>query len=190
MGFCLFNNVAVAARTAVAELGVSRALIVDFDIHHGNGTQETFWTDGTVGFVSIHRWPFFPGTGAADETGSGDGLGATLNLPVGPGTPAAVYRETFIGGLERMAERLRPELVLVSAGFDAHAADPVGDLELATADFTAMTRAIVDVAGVFAGGRVVSVLEGGYHPEALADCALEHLGVLAGERRGAPAEPR
>ena len=175
MGFCLFNNVAVAARAALDQHHLERVMIVDWDVHHGNGTQDIFYTDGRVGFLSIHRWPFYPGTGAADESGSGAGLGTTLNLPIEFGTPRARYREAFRSAVERFASQIRPQLVLVSAGFDAHREDPIGSLGLETEDFAALTRDVLDVAAVHAGGRVVSLLEGGYNVERLAECVGTHL---------------
>jgi acetoin utilization deacetylase AcuC-like enzyme len=178
MGFCLFNNIAVAARVAREEHQLDRALIVDWDVHHGNGTQDTFYSDGSVGFFSIHRWPFYPGTGAADESGTGDGLGATVNVPVTFGTPQTTYREVFIGALERITARIRPQLVLISAGFDSHRADPIGSLGLEIEDFAELTRIVRDVANVHAQGRVVSVLEGGYNPPVLAQCVEAHLQEL------------
>jgi acetoin utilization deacetylase AcuC-like enzyme len=178
MGFCLFNNIAVAARAAIDEHGLDRVLIVDWDVHHGNGTQDAFYTDGRVGFLSIHRWPFYPGTGAADETGSGAGLGATSNLPIAFGTPRDNYRDKFRQELESFANRIKPQLVLVSAGFDSHREDPIGSLGLEVEDFGDLTRCVLDVANVHAGGRVVSLLEGGYHPTRLAECVAEHLEVL------------
>jgi acetoin utilization deacetylase AcuC-like enzyme len=175
MGFCLFNNVAVAARVAIDEHGLDRVLIVDWDVHHGNGTQEMFYADGRVGFFSVHRWPFYPGTGAEDETGTGAGLGATCNLPIEFGTPRDAYREKFRSELEKFAARMRPQLVLVSAGFDSHREDPIGSLGLEVEDFAELTRYVLDVAKVHAGGRVVSLLEGGYNPVRLAECVAEHL---------------
>jgi acetoin utilization deacetylase AcuC-like enzyme len=175
MGFCLFNNVAVAARVAVREFAVNRVLVVDWDVHHGNGTQDAFWSDPQVAFLSIHRWPFYPGTGAADETGTSDALGTTLNLPTEFGTPRSVYLDRFRLGLERLAARIRPELVLISAGFDAHRDDPVGSLELETEDFAALTNLVLDVAAEYAGGNVVSLLEGGYNTGILAGCVALHL---------------
>jgi acetoin utilization deacetylase AcuC-like enzyme len=135
MGFCLFNNIAVAARAALEEHGCERVLIVDWDVHHGNGTQEMFWDDGRVGFLSIHRWPFYPGTGAADESGSGAGLNLIANVPVAFGTPRDEYHDRFERALTDLAAKVRPELVLVSAGFDAHREDPIGSLELEVEDF-------------------------------------------------------
>ncbi len=175
MGFCLFDNVAIGARTAIDELGLDRVLIVDWDVHHGNGTQEIFWRDEQVGFFSVHRWPFYPGTGAADETGGGEGLGMTLNLPLAFGTPRHEYIERFAESVTRLADRLRPQLVMISAGFDSHRTDPIGSLGLETEDFAELTRIVRDVAGAHAGGRIVSVLEGGYNPPVLAECVALHL---------------
>jgi acetoin utilization deacetylase AcuC-like enzyme len=175
MGFCLFNNVAVAAKVATDELGLDRVLIVDFDIHHGNGTQWTFWEDPKVGFFSIHRWPFYPGTGDADETGSGPGLGNILNLPVHFGTPRKDYLTLYADRLATFADKIKPQLVLVSAGFDTHRKDPVGSLGLETEDFLPITNAILDVAANYCGGRVVGALEGGYNPQVLAECVELHL---------------
>ena len=175
MGFCLFNNIAVAARMAVAELGLDRVLVVDWDVHHGNGTQDIFYADEQVGFLSIHRYPFYPGTGAKDETGTGRGLGTTLNLPVSYGTPRKDFLSRFANELEVFVDKLRPQLILISAGFDAHREDPIGSLDLETEDLAALTRIVLDVAKTHAGGRVVSVLEGGYNVQALADSVELHL---------------
>lgn len=178
MGFCLFNNIALAAQVACVEFGLDRVLIVDWDVHHGNGTQDSFWEEARVGFFSAHRWPFYPGTGAADETGRGDGLGTTVNLPVPFGTSRADYRRAFQAKLETLADKLRPQLVLISAGFDAHRADPVGSLGLETEDFLELTRVVGAIAQTHAEGRIVSALEGGYNPEMLAECVETHLGEL------------
>ncbi len=178
MGFCLFNNVAVGASAAIEEFGLDRVLIVDFDVHHGNGTQAIFWENPQVGFLSIHRWPFYPGTGSADERGGGDGLGSTVNLPIEEGTPRDEYLETFTTRLQSFADYIRPQLVLVSAGFDAHRTDPLGNLGLEAEDYAIITDRILEIAAAHAGGRVVSVLEGGYNPPALARCVAEHLGRL------------
>jgi acetoin utilization deacetylase AcuC-like enzyme len=175
MGFCLFNNVAVAAAVALEEHQLDRVLIVDWDVHHGNGTQDLFYADGRVGFFSIHRWPFYPGTGAADETGTADGLGATRNLPVAFGTRRAAYHDAFRGELEKFASRIRPQLVLVSAGFDSHREDPIGSLGLEVEDFAELTKIVADVAAVHSAGRIVSLLEGGYNPPILAECVETHL---------------
>jgi acetoin utilization deacetylase AcuC-like enzyme len=175
MGFCLFNNIAVAARVATDEHALERILIVDWDVHHGNGTQDTFYADGRVGFLSIHRWPFYPGTGDSDETGTGDGLGTTVNLPTKFGTPRETYIARFKSELEKLADRLQPQLVLLSAGFDSHRADPIGSLGLETEDFAELAEIVRDVAKLHAGGRIVSILEGGYNPPVLAECVETHL---------------
>jgi acetoin utilization deacetylase AcuC-like enzyme len=182
MGFCLFNNVAIAARVATAEHELDRVLVVDWDVHHGNGTQDAFYADARVGFFSAHRWPFYPGTGDANETGTGDGFGATHNLPVHFGVSRQQYRDWFRLELEKFAAGIRPELVLVSAGFDAHREDPIGSLGLDTEDFADLTKIVRGIADVHAGGRVVSVLEGGYNPQRLAESVAAHLtGLLDGK---------
>ncbi len=178
MGFCLLNNVAIAARVATRELGLNRVLVIDWDVHHGNGTQDTFWEDPNVGFFSIHRWPFYPGTGWRDETGTGDALGTTLNLPVEFGISRSEYLRTFADELDRFAERIKPELVLLSAGFDSHRDDPVGSLGLEVEDFQPLSDAVLAVADAHAGGRIVSILEGGYNAGILAACVEVHLARL------------
>lgn len=184
MGFCLFNNIAVGARVATRELGVERVLIVDFDVHHGNGTQAMFWEDADVGYFSMHRSPFYPGTGAADEIGFGSGVGATLNLPVAFGTPREEQLRLFEREVNDFASRIKPQLVLVSAGFDSHKHDPVGSLGLESEDFRAITRCLIDVANKHANGKLVSVLEGGYNPDALTECVAIHLEELLGDDLG------
>ncbi len=179
MGFCLFGNVALAARLAIDELGLTRVLIVDWDVHHGNGTQDIFWEDPQVGFLSIHRFPFWPGSGAANETGGGRGLGTTVNLPITFGTPRHEQLAVFRSAVERFADQHQPQLILISAGFDAHRLDPIGSLGLESEDFGSLTRVVRDVANVHAGGRIVSVLEGGYNPQALAECVDIHLHELS-----------
>jgi acetoin utilization deacetylase AcuC-like enzyme len=183
MGFCIFNNVAVAAKTAIDELGLDRLLIVDWDVHHGNGTQTTFWEDPKVGFLSIHRWPFYPGTGDEDEMGGGAALGTTVNLPIRFGTPRHEYLARFTAALEALAGKIKPQLVFISAGFDSHRLDPIGNLSLETEDFVTLSDAVLDVADTYAGGKVVSVLEGGYHPTALADCVAVHLETMLKRNR-------
>jgi acetoin utilization deacetylase AcuC-like enzyme len=181
MGFCLYGNVALAAAHALDARALNRVLVVDFDVHHGNGTQEMFYQDPRVGFLSIHRWPFYPGTGAREETGAGAGLGTTLNLPIAFGTSRAQILSRFRAELESFADRIRPELVLLSAGFDAHALDPVGNLGLEIEDFTTLTRAVLDIAETHASGRLVSVLEGGYNIPILAECVVAHLEAMGAE---------
>jgi acetoin utilization deacetylase AcuC-like enzyme len=178
MGFCLLNSVAVAARTALRDFRLDRVLIVDWDVHHGNGTQELFWEDERVGFLSIHRWPFYPGTGDATETGGGRGLGTTLNLPIEFGSSRKTYLETFENALERFASKIRPDLVLISAGFDSHRLDPIGSLRLEVEDFRELTRIVCQIANQYGGGRIVSLLEGGYNTQILPLCVAEHLKAL------------
>ncbi|MEM9659685.1 MAG: histone deacetylase [Planctomycetota bacterium] len=175
MGFCLIDNVAIGARLAIDQLDLDRVLVVDWDVHHGNGTQAIFYDEPRVGFFSAHRWPFYPGSGATDETGTGAGVGATCNLPTKFGTTRRDYLSRFADELDRFAERLRPQLVLLSAGFDSHAADPVGSLGLETEDFQELTHTVMAVAAAHAGERLVSVLEGGYNPPVLAECVGVHL---------------
>ncbi len=178
MGFCLLNNVALAARYATNQLGVQRVMIVDIDVHHGNGTQAIFWDDARVAYFSMHRAAFYPNTGLESEVGLAESKGTTHNIEVSLGTPRAELLERFRSELTKFSDTFRPELVLISAGFDAHRDDPVGSLGLLTEDFAVMTQTIMDVANRHAGGRVVSVLEGGYNPEALSDCVAEHLETL------------
>jgi acetoin utilization deacetylase AcuC-like enzyme len=189
MGFCLFNNVAIGAMAAVQRHGLDRVLIVDFDVHHGNGTQAIFWEDSRVGFYSMHRYPFYPGTGDFDEQGEGKGRGMTLNLPVEFGTSRSDIQEAFAARLQAFADHIRPQLVLVSAGFDAHHTDPIGSLGLEAVDFSTFTDRILEVADTHAGGRIVSVLEGGYNPPALAQSVEEHLTHLLHRPTSSPTHP-
>jgi acetoin utilization deacetylase AcuC-like enzyme len=175
MGFCLFNNIAIGAKEAIAAHDLDRVLIVDWDVHHGNGTQDMFWTDEQVGFFSIHRWPFYPGTGGERETGVGPGLGYTRNLPIEYGTPRADYLAHFANELEDFAARVKPQFVLLSAGFDAHRQDPIGSLQLETEDFAELTDIVKQIAAAHSGGKLISVLEGGYHPDRLAESVGLHL---------------
>jgi acetoin utilization deacetylase AcuC-like enzyme len=179
MGFCLFNNVALAARHAQKKHGVERVLIVDWDVHHGNGTQDIFYHDPSVFFFSTHQWPLYPGTGRADETGEDAGQGATMNFPF----PAGAGRFEILGAvrdsLVPSMEHFRPELVLISAGFDSRAGDPLGRFTLTDEDFADLTRTVMEIAGRHAGGRVVSLLEGGYSLPGLATAAAAHVSALA-----------
>jgi acetoin utilization deacetylase AcuC-like enzyme len=180
MGFCLFNNIALAARHARTAHKLTRILIVDWDVHHGNGTQDIHYEDPEVVFYSIHRYGngFYPGTGSDRETGRGKGLGHIFNVPVRYGTPRKDYHALFTRALEKAADKIKPELVLVSAGFDAHARDPIGSLGLEVEDFQTLTKQVLDVAKTHARGRLVSCLEGGYHLEALAESVQAHLEQL------------
>jgi len=189
MGFCIYANIALAAAEALTHFKLNRILIADFDVHHGNGTQEIFYESARVGYLSIHRHPFYPGTGARDETGAGAGLGHILNIPLPHGTPQREYHAAFRTGLEKLAGRLRPELVLISAGFDAHAEDPVGDLGLDIEDFEILTKELVAVAKTHAEGRIVSVLEGGYNVPILAGSVVAHLHALGAEPGRTQPEP-
>ncbi len=180
MGFCLFNNIALAACYARKVHEVNRILIVDWDVHHGNGTQDIFFEDGNVTFFSIHRFGFgfYPGTGDEDEIGLGPGLGYTINLPISYGISRQEYQSQFRGALAKAADKAKPELILLSAGFDAHAADPIGSLGLEAEDFAEMTDEILQVANTHSHGRLVSCLEGGYNLKALADSVQAHLEQL------------
>lgn len=180
MGFCLLGNVAVAARHAQAR-GVGRVLIVDFDVHHGNGTQEVFDADGGVVFVSSHQRGAYPGTGAVDEIGAGAGRFATFNVPLPAGAGDAALARVMADVVAPAAERARPELVLVSAGFDASFRDPLADLAVTGAGFHAAARALADVAARHAEGRIAFVLEGGYDPAALGDGVVNVVRALRGE---------
>lgn len=174
MGFCLFNNVAVAAHAALAA-GAQRVLIIDWDVHHGNGTQDVFYEDGRIGFFSIHRSPFYPGTGAKAETGSGRGLGWIRNEPVAADITVRDFTNRFSAGLEDMLAKCQPDLLLVSAGFDAHRADPVGGLCLMEEDFYALAKTVRQAADAHAQGRVISLLEGGYHLDHMPSSVVAHL---------------
>lgn len=180
MGFCLFNNIALAADHARTAFGLDRLLIVDWDVHHGNGTQDIFYDDPTVTFLSVHRFGggFYPGTGDADETGEGKGRGATVNVPLHFNIAAKTYKEKFREAVEATADRCKPQLILLSAGFDAHRQDPIGGLGLETEDFVEMTQLILEVADTHCDGKLVSCLEGGYNWQALADCVTAHLQAL------------
>ena len=185
MGFCLFNNIALAANHARTAHQLSRILIVDWDVHHGNGTQDVFFEDPELVFFSIHRYGqgFYPGTGAASETGKGKGAGRIFNAPVRFGTSRRDYLARFDSVLEKAADLVKPELVLVSAGFDAHAKDPIGSLGLEVEDFVTLTKRVLDVARTHANGRLVSCLEGGYNLEILPLAVHAHLEELLTARK-------
>ena len=175
MGFCLFGNVAIAAKRALDHHGLARVAVVDFDVHHGNGTQDLLWDERRALFVSSHQMPLWPGTGAADERGAHD---TVLNIPLPPGTGGTGFRAAWErDGLPRI-DAFAPELILVSAGFDAHRDDPLAQLALNTADFEWVTHKLCDIADTHAGGRVVSALEGGYDLDALAHSTAAHVRVL------------
>jgi acetoin utilization deacetylase AcuC-like enzyme len=181
MGFCIFNNVAGAARYAQKQFAVPRVAIVDFDVHHGNGTQWSFYHDNSVHFTSLHQYPFYPGTGAAYEIGSGEGEGYTLNLPLSAGTDGKAAIALFEPEFRAAMESFRPELLLVSAGFDAHQDDPLASLRFEDEDYRTLTNIIGEVADRYCSGRIVSVLEGGYDYDALSRSAAEHVKGLLGD---------
>ncbi|HEY3189368.1 MAG TPA: histone deacetylase [Solirubrobacteraceae bacterium] len=180
MGFCLFNNVAVAA-AALVDRG-ARVAVIDYDAHHGNGTQDIFWDDPRVLYVSTHEWPLYPGTGRLDDTGGANGLGATCNVPLPAGTTGDVYLRAFDEVIEPLVTRFAPDWMLVSAGFDAHRADPLTGLALSAGDYAALAERVVHLAPP---GRTIVFLEGGYDLDAIRDCVAATLPVLLGE----PATP-
>lgn len=168
MGFCLFNNVAIAARHAIERHGLFRVAIIDWDVHHGNGTQAIFQESDQVLYVSLHQWPLYPGTGRVQEVGVRYGFGYTLNVPLTPGAGDADYLEAIDEIVVPKVEEFEPELVLLSAGFDAHEDDPLASMSVTTGGFAEMARRVRDLAERLCSGRLVAVLEGGYNPEALA----------------------
>jgi acetoin utilization deacetylase AcuC-like enzyme len=174
MGFCLFNNVAIGARRARAAHGLERVAVVDFDVHHGNGTQASFADDAGLFYASTHQYPLYPGTGARSETG----VGNIVNVPLPPGSGSRQFRLGFGGAILPALDAFRPEMLLISAGFDAHRADPLAQLRLDESDYVWATEQLLDLARQHAGGRVVSTLEGGYDLAALGACAAAHVRVL------------
>jgi acetoin utilization deacetylase AcuC-like enzyme len=180
MGFCVFDNVAVAAAAAISDLGLARVFVFDWDVHHGNGTAEIFRARDDVLFASMHQWPLYPGTGPLDDTGSGVGEGYTINLPVPPGTGPELWMELFERVVMPAARAFEPQLILVSSGFDAHRADPLAHCILETETFAAMAARMRQLAGELGVGLGL-VQEGGYEPAVLAECVCSLLPVLAGE---------
>ena len=180
MGFCILNNVAILARYLQARHGLDKVMILDWDVHHGNGTQHTFEEDPSVLFVSTHQYPFYPGTGAWSETGIGKGSGATVNCPMRAGSGDADYETAFTEKILPAMDGFKPEFIIISAGFDAHRDDPLGDVNLSTGFYGWMTARVMETAHKHAGGRIVSVLEGGYNLAMLPLCIEEHLKALSG----------
>src|SRR5262252_3152317 len=175
MGFCLYNNAAIAARYAQKQHGIERAAVVDFDVHHGNGSQDIFWSDRTVMYGSTHQMPLYPGTGAVSERGEHN---TVVNAPLRPGDGGDEFRAAFETVILPRLRDFRPDLIVISAGFDAHMRDPLANLNLLEADFDWATRKLMEVADASAGGRVVSVLEGGYDLEGLANSVAAHVAAL------------
>ncbi|MBE0480193.1 MAG: histone deacetylase [Dehalococcoidia bacterium] len=185
MGFCLFNNIAVAAKYARAGFGLTRILIADFDVHHGNGTEEVFYEDPSVFYFSTHQYPHYPGTGAITDQGSGEGRGTTLNIPLPAGCGDAEYLRAYREILVPLAQRFKPELILVSAGYDLHWADPLSGMQLTVDGLAEIVGIIKGLADELCGGRLLLTLEGGYHLKALAYSIKATLEVLLGGPRSA-----
>lgn len=178
LGFCLFNNVAVLARHLQDAHGMDKILILDWDVHHGNGTQHTFDEDPSVLYISTHQYPFYPGTGAWYEEGSGRGRGTTLNCPMAAGSGNHEYEQAFVDRILPRIDAFKPEFIIISAGFDAHHEDPLAQIELTTGFYAWMSERMMEVAEKHAGGRMVSVLEGGYNLQRLPECVARHVEVL------------
>ena len=177
MGFCFFDHAAIAARHAQRKYGIARAAVVDFDVHHGNGTQDIFWADPTMMYCSTHQMPLFPGTGATGERGEHDTI---VNAPLAPNDGSAKFRAAFENLILPQLQKFAPELIVISAGFDAHRRDPLANINLDAEDFGWVTRKLMDVAHASAGGRVVSVLEGGYDLQGLKESVAAHVTALMG----------
>ncbi len=178
MGFCLFNNVAILARYLQQHHGLDTILIIDWDVHHGNGTQHIFEDDPSVLYCSTHQYPFYPGTGATTETGAGRGTGYTLNVPLAPGTGDATYIDVFEQQLLPRALEYRPDCVLISAGFDAHYADPLAQMQVTEEGYRRMTQVVKEIAATCSNQRLISVLEGGYNLDALGRSVAVHVEEL------------
>jgi acetoin utilization deacetylase AcuC-like enzyme len=179
MGFCLFNNAGVAARYAQKRYKeIDQVAILDWDVHHGNGTQGIFYDDPSIFYFSMHQYPWYPGTGSRGETGQGRGQGYTLNVPLKAATPTGDQRRAFDSAIEEIAAKFTPDLVIISAGFDAHADDPLGQLLLTDADFVQMTRVVKEWAGESCGGRIISCMEGGYNLDTLGETVRAHVREL------------
>ena len=188
MGFCLYNNIAVAAAHALT-LGLERIVVVDYDVHHGNGTQWIFYEDPRVLYVSTHQYPFYPGTGAAADTGRGKGAGFTLNVPLEAGSTDGDYAEVFKALVIPVIDQFRPELMLISAGYDAHERDPLARMRLSTSGYAALTKTLCDAASRHCHGRVVAVTEGGYDLTALRACLETTITVLEDGPVPPPSQP-
>ena len=181
MGFCLFNNVAIAARYTQQNYEVEKVAIIDFDVHHGNGTQHIFESDPTVMYISLHQYPFYPGSGSADEIGSGNAKGTTINYPLNIGVGDDEFIDIFNNSLSDKVLKYNPDLIIVSAGFDAHINDPIGGLSVTTEGYQNISKTINQLAGEVCGGKIISSLEGGYNLKALAESVEAHLLTLQGK---------
>ncbi|TME09233.1 MAG: histone deacetylase [Chloroflexi bacterium] len=181
MGFCLFNNVAIAAQYALDHHGLERVMIIDYDVHHGNGIQDIFYADPRVLYFSIHQAPFYPGTGHSDERGEGTGLGTTINVPLPATAGYGVYEPIFRQVMAHAADRFDPQLILVSAGFDAHWNDPLGQMNLSTAGYAQLTRMVIDLAQTLCHGRLIIVQEGGYNLDVMGACVATCINLLLGD---------
>lgn len=181
MGFCLINNIAIGARYAQRTHGVERVAIIDWDVHHGNGTQDIFYNDKSVLFISMHQFPLWPGTGTRQETGTGKGAGYTLNIPMKPGSGEPEYIEAFTKEILPMLDGFRPDLIMISAGFDAHRDDPLANINLTEESFGWMTTMVMEAADKYCNSRIVSVLEGGYNLQALARSVEAHIRTLVSQ---------
>ncbi len=179
LGFCLFNNIAITARYLQRQHGLDKILILDWDVHHGNGTQHSFEDDPSVFYLSLHQYPFYPGSGSASETGTGHGRGATLNCPMPAGSSDRDYERAFRDQVLPAIDHFRPEAILISAGFDAHRDDPLAGINLSSEFYGWMTQRLMEAADHHAGGRIISLLEGGYDLNALPACIVRHLGTLS-----------
>lgn len=181
MGFCIFNNIAIAAAYSLGKSDIVRAAIVDWDLHHGNGTQSAFYDSKDVLYVSLHQYPCYPGTGSSMERGEGEGRGFTVNIPMSPGSGVDEYRRAFGTTVIPAVDQFRPDLIFISAGFDAHRDDPLGNIYLTTEYFGEMTAQLKELSDKHCGGRMISVLEGGYNTEALKESVKIHIRELAGK---------
>jgi len=184
MGFCLLGNVAIAVRHAQAVHGIERVLVVDFDVHHGNGTQEMFWDDPSVLVFNTHQFPYYPGSGALDEIGEGPGRGYTVNIPFPPAVGDAGYRAAYRQVLVPLAQRFRPDAIFLCAGFDAHWMDPLASERLSVAGYAALVEEVMALAGELCSGRLAATLEGGYNLDVLPHCILNSLRVLSADPAG------
>jgi acetoin utilization deacetylase AcuC-like enzyme len=180
-GFCLFNNVAIGARYALSKYGLKRILIVDWDLHHGDGTQGIFYGDKKVLYFSTHQYPGYPGSGVLSENGQGEGLGYTINVPLKARSDDSLHVKAFRSILQPVALKFKPELILLSAGFDSHFQDPLGEMRVTAKGYVCMTRILMDIAAACCQGRLVAVLEGGYHIEGLTESIKAMLGEMRGD---------